>query len=299
MADALYGEGGFYRGTAVPAAHFRTAAHVSPQWARALAALIADAGGDTVVEVGAGGGELLHALTELLPAHRLIGVDVAARPPGLADRVEWTESLPHTFDGALLAVEWLDNVPVDVVELTDDGPRYVEVSAAGEERLGDPVADVDLRWLQQWWPLAEVGDRAEIGGPRDTAWADAVGRLRQGVALTVDYAADPRRDVAGTLTGYREGRQVLPVPDGSCDVTAHVLLESCAAAVSGAPSRLLSQREALRILGVDARRPAYDDDPRAYLDALQQAGDAAELLDPAGLGAFTWLIQAKGVALPL
>ena len=62
---------------------------------------------------------------------------------------------------------------------------------------------------------------------------------------------------------------------------------------------LLSQRDALRALGVDGRRPAYDGDPQRYLRALQRAGEAAELVDRSGLWAFTWLVQAKGVDLPL
>jgi SAM-dependent MidA family methyltransferase len=115
----------------------------------------------------------------------------------------------------------------------------------------------------------------------------------------VDYAVDPRRDVAGTLTGYRNGRQVLPVPDGSSDITAHVLMQSCAAAVGDVSTALVVQQTALRALGVQARRPAYGADPHAYLSALQKVGEATELLDPDGLGAFSWLLQAKSAPLPL
>ena len=39
MADALYGDGGFYLGTDVPARHFRTAAHTGGVWAEAMAEL--------------------------------------------------------------------------------------------------------------------------------------------------------------------------------------------------------------------------------------------------------------------
>jgi SAM-dependent MidA family methyltransferase len=307
MADALYGEDGFYRHSGAPAAHFRTSAHASPSWAGAIATLagraaerMPESAAFTVVEVGAGGGELLGGLAVRVPSEwRLVGVDVCPRPAGVPERVEWAEQLPASFDGVLIAVEWLDVVPVDVVERTDDGGRLVEVSADGAERLG-AVADIDAsQWLERWWPLAEVGDRAEIGSTRDDAWADACSHLRRGVAVAVDYAADPRRDVAGTLTGYRDGRQVLPVPDGSCDITAHVLMQSCAAAVTDADTRLLTQREALRSLGVTAERPAYGGDPREYLAALQAVGEAAELLDPHGLGGFTWLVQARGVPLPV
>jgi SAM-dependent MidA family methyltransferase len=272
---------------------------VSPRWAAAIAELARRAGGDTVVDMGAGGGELASALSVLLPDRHVVAVDLAAAPAGLPVAVQWRHELPASYDGLLVASEWLDNVPVDVVELTEDGPRYVEVSTDGAERLGEAVAGADAAWLDRWWPLAEPGDRAEVGRPRDEAWRDAVRRLARGVAVAIDYGADPLRDVAGTLTGYRHGRQVAAVPDGSCDVTAHVLMESCAAAVEDAETLVLTQREALRRLGVSGSRPSYGSDARAYLRALGAAGDDAELLDPNGLGAFTWLVHARGVPLPL
>jgi SAM-dependent MidA family methyltransferase len=306
MADALYGAHGFYRSAGAPAAHFRTAAHVSVAWSQAWRRLLdqvdAALDGETfvVVEVGAGGGELLGALAVDAPDRwRLVGVDVCPRPPGLPARVEWQTTPPQEWTGALLAVEWLDVVPVDVVERAENGLRLVEVAPDGGERAELPVPAADDAWLQRWWLPAEVGDRAEVGRSRDHAWAKAVARLTRGVAVAVDYAADPSRDVAGTLTGYRDGRQLLPVPDGSCDLTAHVLLESCAAAVAGVDTLLLSQRDALRRLGVSGRRPSYGGDARSYLAELSRAGENAELLDPDGLGGFTWLLQAKGVALPL
>lgn len=307
---ALYGEAGFFRRPGTPARHFRTSPVASPLYAGAVAELarrvdaaLGEPDGFTVVDVGAGGGELLAALAAATPGRwRLLGVDLAARPAGLAERVAWREELPEGVTGLLLANEWLDNVPVDVAVLTADGPHLVEVDDAGDERPGPPLPADDAAWLARWWPLAEEGDRAEVGRPRDAAWADAVRRTDRGLAVAVDYRADPRRHVAGTLTGYRAGRQVVPVPDGSCDLTAHVLLESCAAAgeASGADETVLTtQREALRALGVRGTRPAYGGDPAAYLAGLSRASQAAELTDPAGLGGFGWLLQARGVAVPL
>lgn len=306
MHEALYGDAGFYRRQGAPAAHFRTAAHASPLWAQAIARLagrvdeaLGEPDGFTLVDLGAGGGELVAGLAGLVPLRwRLVGVDLAPRPDDLPDRVEWQSEQPSSYAGVLVAVEWLDVVPVDVVERTPAGVRLVEVDLAGEERLGVPPAAADLAWLSRWWPLTEDGDRAEVGRPRDEAWADAVGRLDRGVAVAVDYAAVPARDPAGTLTGYRGGRQVAPVPDGSCDLTAHVLMESCTAAGGGTTS-LLRQRQALRDLGVGAARPAYAGDPAAYVASLSAAGEAAELTDPSGLGGFTWLVTAKGVPAPL
>ena len=89
-------------------------------------------------------------------------------------------------------------------------------------------------------------DRAEIGRPRDDAWADAVGaRAAAGCALAVDYGhlrAD--RPPVGTLTGYRGGRQVPPVPDGRCDVTAHVAIDAVAAAGAAVAGRAYTAADA-------------------------------------------------------
>jgi SAM-dependent MidA family methyltransferase len=302
MTEALYGESGFYVQRDAPARHFRTSAHASPQWAdavRALATTVDDAMGQpsgfTLVDVGAGGGELLALLCDLVP-HRwsLMGIDVAPRPPRLPDRVVWAATAPEMVSGLVLANEMLDVVPVDVVELTDLGPRLVEVTVTGDEQLDGPPDDEDAEWLRRWWQLESVGDRAEIGRSRDDVWRDVTAHLTRGVAVAIDYAAQPRRDVAGTLTGYCDGRQVVPVPDGTSDLTAHVLFESLV--VAG--DVLTNQREALHWLGLDATRPSYDDDPTSYLAALTATGEVAELTDPVGLGGHTWLVHPVGVVLP-
>ena len=236
---ALYGERGFFR-THAPSQHFRTSVHAGPVFAEAVRRLARDAALTTVVDVGAGGGELLVALHARDPSLSLIGVDLAERPPALPADVGWQHEVPAAAAALLIANEWLDDVPVDVVELADDGWRLVHVDhATGAERLGPPPADDDADWLAAWWPAddaREIGARAEVGRPRDEAWAAAVGRLSDGLAVAIDYAHDrTSRPPAGSLTGYREGRQVPPVPDGSCDVTSHVALDACAAMLTGEP----------------------------------------------------------------
>lgn len=305
-ARALYADGGFYRRTkGGPRDHFRTSVHASPLFATAILTLLRSTGLRAVVDVGSGGGELLLALHAADPSLDLTGVDIATRPPELPPEIGWTDDLPHGTDGLLIANEWLDDVPLDVVELTADGPRVVEVDSTGAERLGDAPTPEDLSWLERWWPLQEVGDRAEVGLPRDVAWAAAVRSVRRGLAVAIDYAHFAEtRPPRGSLTGYRSGRQVRPVPDGSCDITSFVALDACAAAglAAGADSTLLTtQRSALRSLGVAPVRPAHalaTTDPAAYLRALTEIGEAAELTAEGGLGDFGWLIQAVDVPLP-
>ncbi|KOV97690.1 hypothetical protein ADL04_15520 [Streptomyces sp. NRRL B-3648] len=190
------------------------------------------------VDMGAGRGELAGGVLAALPADvaarvRTYAVEIADRPAGLDGRITWRSDLPDTVTGLLFANEWLDNVPVDVVEVDSAGvPRLVLVAEDGSERLGEPVTGAAADWLARWWPLpAEEGLRAEIGLPRDRAWAAAVDRVARGLAVAVDYAHTlDTRPPFGTLTGFREGRETAPVPDGSCDITAHVALDACAAA---------------------------------------------------------------------
>ncbi|UUS32314.1 MULTISPECIES: SAM-dependent methyltransferase [Streptomyces] len=239
---ALYGPGGFYLRPEGPAGHFRTSVHASPLYAAAVARLLTEVAaelGDEVafVDVGAGRGELVTAVLAALPPGlrvRAYAVEKAPRPAGLDPRVEWVARPPAGVRGLLFANEWLDNVPVDVAQVDDDGtPRYVEVRRDGAERLGAPVAGADAAWLDRWWPVREPGGRAEIGRPRDEAWARAAGSLAAGLAVAVDYAHTvATRPPFGTLTGFREGREVPPVPDGSCDITAHVAVDACAAAAA-------------------------------------------------------------------
>ena len=125
--------------------------------------------------------------------------------------------------------------------------------------------------------------------------------------MAVDYAhVRDSRPPFGTLTGFRAGREVPPVPDGSCDVTAHVALDACAAAVgepgggptagpvTGPVTELVTQREALHRLGVSGGRPPLSlasTDPAGYVRALASAGEAAELTARGGLGDFLWLTR--------
>ncbi|MET7748530.1 SAM-dependent methyltransferase [Micromonospora sp. NPDC005367] len=261
---------------------------------------------------------------------RLTAVEVAPRPGGLPDEIYWVDQIPPGITGLLLATEWLDNVPMDIAVHGSDGWRYLLVDpTSGAETVGDPVGPEDAEWLATWWPISgggvaddvgllpgpvtdgsggpesrtTIGMRAEIGRTRDEAWAGAVAKLDRGLALAVDYGhLQAERPLDGTLTGYRGGRQVARVPDGSCDVTAHVAMDSVASAGERVARRAYSmsfQREALRALGADGGRPPLTlaaTDPAGYVRALAAASTVAELTDPAGLGGHRWLWQPVDMA---
>ncbi|MEO3802454.1 SAM-dependent methyltransferase [Nonomuraea sp. B1E8] len=309
---ALYGEEGFYLRER-PSGHFRTSVSASAAFADAVLALLAEVDAELgspgvldLVDIGAGEGTLV---TQVLAAAepglrdrlRITAVDLCPRPEGVPERIRWRPDLPAAVTGLAIANEWLDNVPLDVVEQTPQGPRLLMVDVrTGEERLGGPPEPTDLEWLERWWPLRRVGARAEIGCPRDRAWASVLARLVKGRAIAIDYAHPvDNRPPCGTLTGYRDGAVVTPVPDGTCDITAHVALDACAEAGRGAgalSTTLSTQRDALKALGITGARPPADlahIDPRGYLRALARASEEGELIDPSGLGGFGWLSQSR------
>lgn len=306
MNGALYGEQGFYRRQR-PDDHFRTSAQ-NPVFATAVAELVRradDALGHpdpfTVVDMAAGSGELVRRLVALEPLDgrlRAVGVELRERPDGIPEDVEWRDAPPLRSTGLLLAFEWLDNVPFDIAVATGDGPRYQLVdTATGETGPGEAVSPEDADWLATWWPVPRVGDLAEIGRARDVAWRELVSTVDRGLAVAVDYGHHrSSRPTWPTVTGFAAGRQTSPVPDGTMDVTAHVAVDSLGV------DRTLLQREALKRLGINGSRPDYGlahRDPLGYLRALSAAGEAAELLDPAGLGGHWWCLRGLGMAVPL
>ncbi|MBX6383017.1 MAG: SAM-dependent methyltransferase [Microbispora sp.] len=310
MRRALYGTDGFYLRER-PDRHFRTSVHASPVFAEAVLRLLlrVDAAlgrPDPVdlVDMGSGNGLLAARVLAAAPPGlaerlRVTAVDLSPRPLDLDPRVAWAPEVPYGTSGLVIANEWLDNVPLDVAEMTPDGPRLVLVdTATGQERLGPAPCPEDLAWLERWWPLRSPGERAEIGRPRDEAWAAVIVRLARGTAVAVDYAhLAGHRPPSGTVAGYRDGSLVPAVPDGSCDITAHVALDACAAAGERAGAEattLTTQREALLDLGVTGARPPLtlaSADPAGYVRALSRAAQEGELIDPYGLGGFGWLSQ--------
>lgn len=311
MAVALYGPDGFFvRPGAGPAGHFRTSAHASSaRFAAALLRLLSELDRALgrpdpldLVDVGAGRGELLAALLDAAPAGlaarlRPVAVERASPGPDRRSGIAWQDTIPGPLTGLLLATEWLDNVPMDVAMVDPDRTvRYLLVDpATGQEAPGEPVSGPDADWLARWWPLTVPGTRAEIGRPRDQAWRAAVAAVHRGAALVVDYGhLVGSRPPLGTLTGFRGGREVPPVPDGSCDLTAHVAVDAVRDAPGAAGGVLVRQAAALRALGVDGTRPPLalaHQDPAGYLRRLAAAGAGAELTDPAGLGGHWWLLQ--------
>lgn len=260
--DTLTGDCSFYRSPdGDPYRHFETGVAASetliPVVQDLLAIAESFAGGPlTVIDVGSGAGGLLTRLANAGTDARLIGIDLRARPVGLDARIDWiTEDARKVagdirgIRGVVVAHEFLDDIPCDAVEADEDGrPRRILVDPSNRElRVGERLHDpADLAWLDEWWPVARPLMRAEIGRGRDRAWASLTGMLEVGAALAIDYGHTRAERVAGTwdggtLVGYRDGRAVSPVADGSCNLTAHVAIDAVAAAAPRAQSTSIAQ----------------------------------------------------------
>ena len=302
--ESAYGADGFWR-RHWPEEHFRTAATTSPLLAEALAAVADRLSVPAVVDVGAGRGELLGTLAGLRPQLRLAGIDLRPRPESLPSQVLWAEDLWDVrYAGwttgqaeaqlagddpvLVVAIEWLDDLPCPVVHREADGWHEIVVDEDGTERPGPRLDDSELDWADRWWP---TGRRAEIGLTRDRAWAAlaAVVRRRGGGLLLIDYGHErDSRPAEGSLTAYRDGRTVPPMPSTEINLTAAVSLDAVRAAGEAAGLRTVldaRQDEALSRL-LAGERP--DADPLAD---LARRSERAVLGSAYGLGNHRWLIQ--------
>lgn len=304
--DALYAPSGFYRRALGPGRHFSTSMQGVPHapviMARALSSLARRHGLTTLIDVGAHRGELAQALLQVGSTLRYVGVDINPAPSHTAGIDHWLQSpggaaLPPELrgirDALVLAHEWLDVVPAVIATAGRDGrwrQLWVDPST-GEPAPGPPVSELDQDWLTRWaGPEVLI---AEVGRSRDDAFADLVGRVEHGLVLMVDYGHHLHtRPADGTLRGYRGGRQLHPVPDGSMDLTADVAIDSLCSALEPYPRWAAPQHDAVDdLLGAPGNPDASlaRQDPAAYLDALAHTGAHRTLAAPESFGGFWWV----------
>jgi SAM-dependent MidA family methyltransferase len=344
MALALgHAEGGYYTAAAVRPTRggdFLTAPELHPVFGAALARQVGEAWERlgrptpfTLLEYGAGAGTLALAILAglrddgspladslayapvELNRHRLAELGARAAAAGLAV-VDPAGADAAPIAGVVLANEYLDALPVHVLEVRGGQPREVRVVVAANgvlaETLGEP-SDPGLRdrlecLAQEGIALVE-GQRLEIRPALD-AWAREVGRrLAAGLVLVLDYgapAADlygPRRR-AGTLMTYRghvaEGDAGAPYRDiGERDITAHVDTTALGAALLGAGLDLLgetSQAELLVGCGLEELVQRRQAGLVQASEALELRSAVLRLLDPRHLGGFRAVLTGRRIA---
>jgi len=310
---ALYGRTGFYTasGRAGRRGDFLTSPEVGPLFGAVVARWLDHEWERLdrpepfrVIDLGAGPGTLARSVIAARPACGealdYVAVEVSsAQRASHPDGVRSVAGLPDgAAPGVVIANELLDNLPFRLLVM-DGGWREAWVA-----RDGDRLVEV-LR------PAEPTGvalpERAPHGArfpvqERAAAWlADALGRLRAGALVVVDYArwfddfaSRPWREWLRTYAGHARGGHYLG-DVGRQDVTCEVSVAQLSAVRM--PDVVTTQAEWLAGLGLDA---LVDEGRRAWEAAAarpdvaamrmrSRASEAAALTDPSGLGAFTVL----------
>ena len=344
MALALgHPEGGYYAGPEqrpTRAGDFLTAPELHPIFGAALSRQVAEAwerqgrpSPYTLLEYGAGAGTLALAVLDglrddrsplaealryapvELNEHRRAEIRERAAGAGLP-LVDAAVLDDAPAAGFVVANEFLDALPVHVVEVREGRPREVHVGigcdGAFEEVLGElsaPAVAERLAALDTAGIELTEGQRLEVR-PAVGPWAAEVGRrVAAGLVLVIDYGAPavelygPRRR-AGTLMTYRghaaDGAPDAPYHDvGERDLTAHVDTTALAAALVAAGLDVIgetTQAELLVGCGLeDLLRRAQAASGTAAA-ALELRSSVMRLLDPRHLGGFRAILAGRGIA---
>jgi SAM-dependent MidA family methyltransferase len=235
---------------------FVTAPEISPLFARAMAAQVAEVLASMprqVLEFGAGTGALAQGLICDLERRgcavtRYFIVEVSAdlrarqqeRLAGLP--VTWLDRLPSSFEGVMVANEVLDVLPVHLFVRTAGGveERGVVCESGALRFAGRPAAPALAREVARI--EAEVGPLPPGYGselcPLAGDWIAALSAcLRRGVVLLLDYGFPrreyyhPQRAMGTLMCHYRQRAHADPLwLPGLNDITAHVDFSACAQA---------------------------------------------------------------------
>ncbi len=225
MRAALYHPAhGYYRRPRDPFGRegdFYTAEQIQPIFGRLMAAVMrrlrSDLGNPdefTVVELGAGRGEMAEAFTSF----RYVPV-------------EWGRGqMPDRFTGVVFANEFFDALPVDVFQWSGGRFREMQVGCSSGRFVwiaGSPAEPEVENHLSRYAPEREEGMILEANLDA-LDWIDRIaGHLERGFLMAIDYgytAPELARFPQGTLMTYRRhvaSDAVLDDP-GERDITAHV-----------------------------------------------------------------------------
>lgn len=326
---ALYdpGEGYYERGGRVGRrGDFVTGPTWHPAFGRCLGRLLARTASrpgspPTLLDVGAGEGELLAAVAASLPGAfpaRLVGVERssvrrrlgAARVPS-AFWLAALDDLPGPVAGLVVAYELIDALPVRALEVSERGTlqerRVAEGPGAGFVfETGDcPDGDELLRGLESRGASLVPGQRLEVR-PAAAPVARALARaLLDGVLLVFDYGARTRALYGpvrqdGTLSAFRGhevSRDVLSDP-GSRDLTAWVdfgEIEEALVAEGLEVHGLVSQARVLLALGIAEELALEDAGEPPSAARLAERAAVTALVVPGGMGeSIRVLVASRG-----
>ena len=313
MQLALHEPGsGYYAGGARKfgaAGDFVTAPELGELFGRTLARQLAEIPGRRVLEIGAGSGALAETLIKTLDCEYWI-LETSAelrdrQRKRLPQEVVFLDELPKAFEGAVVANEVADAMPVHVVHWTEQGifERGVSEKFEWQDR---PAAKDLLQRAKSINPAPPY--LSEINLLLAPWIASLAGCLARGAIFVIDYGF-PRHEyyhpqrAAGTLMCHHR-HQAHPDPfahPGEEDITAHVDFSAAAEAARSAGAQILGYAtQAQFLVNCGITEVLGEANVENALHYAPIAAQAQKLLSPAEMGElFKVLALGKGIAGPL
>jgi SAM-dependent MidA family methyltransferase len=208
----------------------------------------------------------------------------------------------------VLANELFDALPFHRVQIEQGELREIYVALDGDDlvdRLGPPSTPALADYFQKLGRFPPEGGQVEVSLATVAVLAEVAAAIGRGLLIAIDYGyevdewlgkARPR----GTfLAHYRHTTSDEPYRRiGRQDLTAHVDFTSLIQ--SGrrrglTPVGLIDQRSYLLALGLPAYAEALARGPGATAARRRDLDALAALVDPAGMGWFKVLVQARGL----
>jgi SAM-dependent MidA family methyltransferase len=314
MELALYAPGlGYYSAGSHKlgaAGDFVTAPEIAPLFAaclaRAITPVLDEVHTASVLEVGAGSGQLAAGIVSALVESKVpfehyfileLSADLRARQqqtlaqrcPASLDRVVWLDTLPSEFNGVVLANELLDAMPVNRFVYHPDGTNELYVDwrddgfcwREGEASDAALVRRVEMIVGELHDDLLD-GYTSEINFSAEHWLGSMAQRLQRGSILLIDYGFPrhefyhPQRTTGTLMCHYRHRAHGDPfVYPGLQDITAHVDFTAMAEAGHAAGLELAGYtNQAGFLIGSGITELASEVNP---LDTRAQLAVAAQL----------------------
>ncbi|CAN5705666.1 SAM-dependent methyltransferase [soil metagenome] len=282
-----------------------------------------------LIEVGPGEGGFANSVLGVLEGDfaDALTYRLVERVSALAERqtsllstygnVVWSSSIDEltpVAQGAVMANEVLDNLPVHLLEYRGDEfvELYVQASDSGLEFVSGPVSSSRISRLLDGAELdPSEGQRLEVAPEAADFVRSCAGAVQRGAVFLVDYGVTWRELAdrhSGTLVSYSDAGaddRVLGRP-GEKDITSHTNWDVAASTLRAAGFKLTGptpQREVLKDFGLVDLQESLARQQRALtaegrgveaVRALSRRQALGVLSDPHGLGGLGVLRGRRG-----
>ncbi len=333
MELALYAPGmGYYTAGAHKfgeSGDFTTAPEISSLYGRTLAHHAAEVmlGSTThILELGAGSGKLafdmlaeLERLGRLPESYSILEVSADLRErqqkmlherlPHLRERIHWLDELPAKIDGAIIANEVLDALPVHLLHWRDSAITERGVAFGGNGFIWEERAITDAALLDIAEQIIVPDDYvSEICLASRGLINSLAQRLEQGAMLFIDYGFGarefyhPQRSTGTLMCHYRHHSHDDPFFfPGLQDITAHVNFTDIAECGIDAGLELMGySNQAFFLINCGITGLMQEVSPENVKEYLPLSSQLQKLTSPAEMGElFKVIALGKKMANPL